>query len=198
LLGPLQSRVAAYAMIAIAGLLKIYPLVLMILTSRERPRVFLWVNGAAATVILATGIYFHSEIVKMHANLKVDWYHGWAFSDVFGAHLLPDVIARMAATMHPGLAVLGLAKAATFAALFLAMAGLFFRMVHWRNFRAALARLPEPEKIFLLIGAALIGGCFFAGSSNGYRGIYLPFPLPALLPLPPPQPPIPPPPLPLH
>ena len=83
--------------------------------------------------------------------------------------------------MHPGLAVLGLMRVAMFAALFLAMAGWFFRMVRWRDFRIALARLPEPEKIFLLIGAALIGGCFFAGSSIGYRGIHLLFTLPGLL-----------------
>jgi hypothetical protein len=53
--------------------------------------------------------------------------------------------------------------------------------VRWRDFRIALVRLPDPEKIFLLIGAALIGGCFFAGSSLEYRGIYLLFTLPGLL-----------------
>jgi hypothetical protein len=35
--------------------------------------------------------------------------------------------------------------------------------------------------MFLLIGAALIGGCFFTVSSNGYRGIHLLFMLPGLL-----------------
>jgi hypothetical protein len=42
----------------------------------------------------------------------------------------------------------------------------------------------EPHsypRITLLIGAALIGGCFFAGSSAGYRGINLLFTLPAIL-----------------
>jgi hypothetical protein len=177
LLGPLHRRVAAYTMIVIAGLLKIYPLVLMVLTLRERPRVFLWVNSAAATVVLAIGIYFHAEIVKMGMD-----YPGNAFGDVFAAYLLPDLIARkLDAAMHPGLAVLGLVKLGTFAALFLAMAGWFSRMVRWRDFRIALARLPDPEKMFLLIGAALIGGCFFAASNVGYRGIHLLFTLPGLV-----------------
>ena len=69
LLRPLRGRVAGYAMIVIAGLLKFYPLVLMVLTLRERPRVFLWVNAAAAAVVLATGLYFHAEVVKMVPNI---------------------------------------------------------------------------------------------------------------------------------
>ena len=177
-LGPIRRRVAAYAMIVIGGLLKIYPLVLMVLTLRERPRVFLWVNGAAAAVVLATGVYFHAEVVKVVPNIP----RGEAFSDLFGAHFLPDLIAQMVdGAVHPGLVELRLVKLATFAALFLASAGWFFAMVRRLDFRIALARLPEQEKIFLLIGAALVGGCFFAGSNIGYRGIHLLFTLPGLL-----------------
>src|SRR5262249_43321397 len=121
---------------------------------------------------------FHAEVEKMVPNIP----RGEAFSVYFGAHLLPDLIAqKVDAAVHPGLAVLGLVRLAMFAALFLAMAGWFFRVVRWRDFRIALAQLPEPEKIFLLIGAALIGSCFFAGSSVGYRGIHLLFTLPGLL-----------------
>ena len=176
LLGPLRRRVAAYAMIVIAGLLKFYPLVLMILTLRERPRVFLWVNGAAAVVVLSMFLYFRAEVAKLVPNIL----SGWAVGDLFGAHILPDLIAWMAGTAtHPRLSIL--ARLLTFAALCLAMAGWFLHSVRWRDFRIALAQLPDPEKIFLLIGAALIGGCFFTGSSIGYRGIYLLFSLPGLL-----------------
>jgi hypothetical protein len=147
----------------------------MVLTLRERPRVFLWVNGAAAAVVLATGVYFQAEVVKMVLNLP----HCDAFSDCFGAQLLPDLIASMEGiSTHPRLA--GVVKVSTFAALFLAMTGLFFRMVG-SDFRLALARLPKPEKMFLLIGAALISGCFLTGSNVGYRGIHLLFTLPGLL-----------------
>jgi hypothetical protein len=171
LLRPLRGRVAGYAMIVIGGLLKLYPLVLMVLTLRERPRVFLWVNAVAATVVMATGLYFHAEVAKMVRNISPN-------SD-FGAQLLPQAI--LDSEMHAGPAVLGLMRLATFAALFLAMAGWFFGVVRWRDFRVALSRLPEPEKIFLLIGAALIVGCFFAGPNIIYRGIHLLFTLPGLL-----------------
>ena len=176
LLGPLRRRATAYAMIVIAALLKIYPLVLMVLTLRERPHVFLLVNGAAVAILLATGVYFHGEIARALLNLGPSG----PFSSAFGAHYLPDVIVGMLGTLHPGFS-LRLVRLAIFAALPLAMAGWFFRMVRWCDFRIALARLPEPEKMFLLIGAALIGGCFFAGTNNGYRGIHLLFTLPGLL-----------------
>jgi hypothetical protein len=104
---------------------------------------------------------------------------GW---EVFGAHLLPDFIARrVVAAVHPGFGVYGVVKLATFLGLFLTMAGWFLCMVRWRDFQIALTRLPDPEKMFLLIGTALIGGCFFAGSNIGYRGIFLLFTLPGLL-----------------
>jgi hypothetical protein len=61
------------------------------------------------------------------------------------------------------------------------MAGWVVHMVRWRDFRAAVTRLPKPEKMFLLIGAALIGGCFFTGSSIGYRGIHLLLTVPGLV-----------------
>jgi hypothetical protein len=175
LLGPLSRRVVAYAIIVVAGLLKIYPLVLMLLTLRERPRAFFWVNGAAATVVLATFLYLHADFMKMVPNIPV----GFEFSDYFGAHLLPDLIVLTAGIgTHPRLALL--VKVLMPAALCLAIVGWFLRTVGWRDFRIALARLPKPEKVFLLIGAALIGGCFFAGSSVGYRGIHLLLTLPGL------------------
>jgi hypothetical protein len=178
LLGPLRRRVAGYAMIVIAGLLKIYPLVLMVLTLRERPRVFLWINGATATVVLVTGLYFHTEIVKLIPNFE----RGAPFSRSFGAHYLPDIITKVVdAAVHPGLTVNFVVKLAMFAALFLAMAGWFFRLVRWREFCIALQRMPESDRMFLLIGAGLIGGSFFTGSSNAYRGIHLLFTLPGLL-----------------
>jgi hypothetical protein len=178
LLGPLRRRAAGYAMIIIAGLLKIYPLVLMVLTLRERPRVFLLVNGAAAAMVLATGVYFHGELVKILLLQSIPT--SGPFSSAFGAHYLPDVIAGMVGMLHPGFP-LRLVRLAIFVSLFLAMAGWFFCIVRWRDWRSALTRLPESEKMFLLIGAALIAGCFFAGTNIGYRGIHLLFTLPGLL-----------------
>jgi len=77
--------------------------------------------------------------------------------------------------------VIGLVRLQVYAILLLTMTGWFFLMVRWRDFRIGLMWLPDPEKIFLLIGAALMVGCFFVSSSNIYRGIHLLFTLPGLL-----------------
>jgi hypothetical protein len=46
---------------------------------------------------------------------------------------------------------------------------------------AALAKLSAPHALFFVIGATLIAGCFFAGHSILYRGIFFLLTLPGLL-----------------
>jgi hypothetical protein len=50
-----------------------------------------------------------------------------------------------------------------------------------QQLRPGLSRLPEMERVFLMVGATMIVGCFLAGPSAGYRSIHLLFTLPALL-----------------
>ena len=54
-------------------------------------------------------------------------------------------------------------------------------MLRWHWLRVGLAQLQELERTFLIIGAALVSGSFFAGGNYGYRGIYLLFALPGVL-----------------
>jgi hypothetical protein len=55
------------------------------------------------------------------------------------------------------------------------------RLSRFAALRAAVAELPSPERMFLVIGSAVITGCFFAGQSIGYRGIFLLLVMPGLL-----------------
>jgi hypothetical protein len=135
LLKPLHSRIAAYAMIVIAGLLKIYPFVLIVLTLHERRRVFLWINGAVAAVMLGTGVYFHEELTKMVLNT--------IYEGRIGAYYLPDAIADMIGTALNFACSPVLVRLVIYVLLFFAMAGWFFCLVRWRDFRDALAHLPE-------------------------------------------------------
>ncbi len=50
-----------------------------------------------------------------------------------------------------------------------------------QQLRPGLSRLPEMERVFLMVGATMIVGRFLAGPSAGYRSIHLLFTLPALL-----------------
>jgi hypothetical protein len=49
------------------------------------------------------------------------------------------------------------------------------RLVRNGNMTAAFAQMPEQDAMFLIIGAALIAGCFFTGQSIAYRGVHLIF-----------------------
>jgi hypothetical protein len=55
------------------------------------------------------------------------------------------------------------------------------RLVRNTDFRPALTSLAPSERGFLVIGAALISGCFLAGQNDSYRGIFFLFALPGLL-----------------
>jgi hypothetical protein len=55
------------------------------------------------------------------------------------------------------------------------------RLLSSGELRVALASLTRPERLFLVIGSAVIAGCFFAGQSVGYRGVYFLLVMPGLL-----------------
>jgi hypothetical protein len=55
------------------------------------------------------------------------------------------------------------------------------RLLLFAELRAAIAELPDAERVFMVIGSAVIAGCFFAGQSIGYRGIFLLLVMPGLL-----------------
>jgi len=55
------------------------------------------------------------------------------------------------------------------------------RLLSFGELSAALASLSGLERISLVIGSAVIVGCFFAGQSVGYRGVFLLMIIPGLL-----------------
>jgi hypothetical protein len=184
--GRFLTRGLGYCAILVAGLLKYYPFVLLLLMLRERLPRFLLLAGAAAAVIIGFGWYFHAELAKAAANLPSGYFsNGFGavefpggFGEVLKAALnavgvhtaLVDALPQNAILRHG----LRIALTAVSVALALRLAG---------NFRAApaIGALPERHGNYLLTGAILISGCFFAGHNVGYRGIFLLFTLPALL-----------------
>jgi hypothetical protein len=49
------------------------------------------------------------------------------------------------------------------------------------NLASAFTNIPERDAMLLVIGAALIAGCFLAGQSVGYRGVHLIFVIAGLI-----------------
>lgn len=167
--GPLTNRLTAYGIILLAGLLKFYPLIALGTALRERPRTFFVIVGTVGLIVLGFCYRFRDELV---ATLKNIPHVG------FGAANLPSDAPAYAARLFPGLQPWQSAASlqhAVLAILLVVTAAWAIRLVRDGGFASAFARMPEQDAIFLVIGAALIVGCFFAGRSIAYRGVHLIF-----------------------
>jgi hypothetical protein len=162
----LPVRLAAFPIILLAAALKVYPATLLILALRERLALCLAVAVICLAALLA---YAAIDAVGLREMLAVV-PGGSPFIYSFGAGNLPS-----------GLGVVGwppVVLTVVRTALFGAMA--VFVAVWLHPLRAAVRVLTPAEATALLIGAALILGCFVAGQSGEYRAVLLLFTLPAL------------------
>ena len=165
----LRFRLVGYGCALLAGLLKYYPLLVLVLVCRERLRVLLPV---AAACVLALGGFValeHEELGRALPLIPVGRY----FGDMFGARTLPFG-AAYALGWSPLSARLGM-LALVVTSLLLAL-----RVALRPGLQADLARLTERELLFLLTGAMLILGCFFTAQNIGYRSLHLLLAVPAL------------------
>ncbi len=161
------ARIWAYAVIVLAALIKFYPAALLIVSLRERPRLFIAVNAVAALALAVFIGVYHAELALAFAGLP----RGYYFHDRFGAADLPYGLATLFPAISP-LPVL--------AALMIA-AGSGMAALAFRGKLDAASRLLDPgERTFLVIGCTLMVGCFFTGQSIGYRGVFMLFALPGL------------------
>jgi hypothetical protein len=169
-------RFLGYALIMTAGLLKFYPLTLLILVVREHLRTAIIIIPVAIGIIYTFVYYYGHELSEMLPNIPVGNY----FYDMFGARNLPYGLAEVVSGhwqfvyeyYHPRVLL-----------AFLNVLALAYAVNIGRrpDVQEALAALSQRHLIFLMIGSLLIIGCFLAGQSAGYREIHLLFALPGLL-----------------
>jgi len=160
------ARLVAYAVIAAAALIKYYPATLFILALRESPRRFAAIAvGAIALGAIFVAVY-HADLALAFGHLPEPSY----FTDQFSARNLPDGLAAIDPRVVPALVALPLILAMLAGSLTLAIRS----QDAWRQ-------LPQREATFLVVGAALLVGCFFAGQNIAYRGVFLLLILPALM-----------------
>lgn len=182
----LAVRACGYACLIFAGLLKFYPFVGLMIAVRERLPVLLATMLVAAGSVVALVMLYRSELATMAQNLP---FASW-FSLQFGAGDLPGGLSVLAAQLvaklqggephqYPRLQG-GLYELLKVVFSLAAVAGAL-----WFAARFALVRtmrqLPARDGVFLLLGAAMLCGCFFAGQSVIYRAVYFLLALPALL-----------------
>jgi len=161
------ARIWAYAVIVAAALIKFYPAALLIVSLRERPRLFIAINAVAAVMLAVFIGVYHAELALAFAGLP----RGYYFNDRFGAADLPYGLAELFPAIPPF---------PVLAALMIA-AGSGMTALAFRGSLGAAHRLLDPgERTFLVIGCTLMVGCFFTGQSIGYRGVFMLLALPGL------------------
>lgn len=167
--GP-RARLGAYALAFAGGTLKFYPFVLLSLALKERMGRFVAIAGTALLGLIAFGAYYYRGILDALGVMPSGSY----FGDGFNAQDLPFGIVALGGF---GDAV-GWTILAGLTAACISIAALLVRRFHAER---ATIDWRALEVRSLLVGSLLIVGCFFAGQSVGYRGIFLLLVLPGLL-----------------
>jgi hypothetical protein len=174
-------RLMSYPVIVLAGLLKFYPMTVLVVCLREPPRILLTVTLAVVTVVVAFAVYFQAELAAVPRNIPGAPY----FFDFFGVKNLPYGAVEMLASRLPATPETVLlwryAPLALGALLIAVAARRVGALTAWLEMKRAVANLPEREAAFTAIGAVMICTCFFAGQSVVYRGVHFLLVLPGLL-----------------
>jgi len=87
-----ELRLAGYGLAFLAGLLKFYPMTLMTLATRERPKLFLLVALVSVAVLVAFVAIEQRDLARALALIPAGSY----FGDMIGAKMLPAGLAQAA------------------------------------------------------------------------------------------------------
>jgi hypothetical protein len=166
--GP-AARWVAYSFAVVAAAFKFYPIVLLILAMRERPRRFL-TYGAAAVAILALYVAVYRADFAAAWNAMPPRMSSAALTGL-GAINLPRALANLIAAAF-ATSITPIVTWMLLGLLTLGSAMQTLAEARPAERRARLAALPAPHRLLLVAGAVLIVACFFAGQANEHRGIF--------------------------
>lgn len=172
-----MARLLGYWLFACAGFLKFYPLVLFLLFIRERIAGFIALALAGLLLIAGFLAAYHAIVVQAIHNLP----RFSSFTDAFGASQLPEGLPTALPYIRPALAGYVPGALAVLGSLTTGALAIAFCLAASQRIRAGFNALRADQRGFLIIGAALVCGCFVAGHSDSYRGIFFLFVLPGLL-----------------
>jgi hypothetical protein len=161
-------RLCSYALFLVSGLLKYYPLALLVLLIREGCRTAISLLVLTGISLLFFGMYFRHELAKALTNIPAQSY----FADSFSAQNLPLGVGEIVDSNSPLVAI------AMFGVLFAIAATKTLRTI--RLIGTGRFDCEATEIRLLAIGAILLGACFFAGQNINYRGIYFLLVIPGL------------------
>ena len=165
--GPVLNRLLSYALLLFAGLLKFYPLIALVTALRERPRI-----SIIALISIATVCCFSlttETSLRMSCNVPA----GGAESGPFGAECRR--LSRHVGAFVPHLRDSRASSNSGSLRRHLLIATCIQVTLLSRNpnFSQLFLRMAERDKALLTLGSAIMAGCFYAGRSIEYRGVYL-------------------------
>jgi hypothetical protein len=174
-------RVIAYCLALLAALCKYYPIMVLITVFRERPSRFVATAIAITAALAVFCVVYHTEIGKGLPTIPQGPYN----TDLFAAKNLPFLLGEAAGSATEPSSWASLAERAYAGAIYVTLVGgcltISRRLLSSGALSATLASLGALERTLLVIGSAVIAGCFFAGQSIGYRGVFLLMVIPGLL-----------------
>ena len=171
LMAPRPYRLFSYALFLVSGLLKYYPLALLVLLIREHRRAVVAFLIPVCMILISFGIYFRVELGKALANIPAQSY----FADSFSAQNLPfgigEILGNGFCRTSIGVSLLGVLLAVSAAKTLRTVRLLGRDKLDWNG----------TEMRLLAIGGILLSACFFAGQNINYRGIYFLLVIPGLV-----------------
>jgi hypothetical protein len=173
----LPLRLFGYVLGLVAALIKYYPIMILVVAFRERISTLCLVSLATVGSLAVFWTEYRGEIVRGVPGISRGPYN----TDLFSAENLPYLLGKVAGNAADSPLVERIAAGGLYAVMVSACVALCWRL--WRSveLRTALASLPRLDRVLLVIGSAVIVGCFFAGQSIGYRGVFLLLVMPGLL-----------------
>jgi hypothetical protein len=177
--GP-AARIVGYGLALLSALLKYYPIMVLTVLFRERIAVFAVVALAMAGALAVFWTVYHAEIIRGSAEIATGSYNANLFASKNLPFLIGILVEKAAAPSPFAAAEAWLVTAGLYGGLVGAALAICRRLLRFAGLRAAIAELPSGERVLMVIGSAVIAGCFFAGQSVEYRGIFLLLVMPGL------------------
>lgn len=167
--GRRRRRWGAYAVFIVAALLKYFPVALLGLALREKPK-------RAIIPILAAGLTATVFILAAADQIRLSFLNIYTlspFSYVFGVKNIGELAIRMNLASPPLALVIRLC-------LTLAIAGTAWCLSERLRARGVLDRLDPTRRAFLLAGSLLVVSAYFFTQNVAYRQVHLLLALPGL------------------
>jgi hypothetical protein len=178
---PPFMRVLGYFVALVAALLKYYPIMVLVIVFRELVSKFVALSLLILVCLAVFWAEYRAEISRGLPNVARGAYN----TDLFSAKNLPFLFGEAAGSAMGPSSWAPLTQRIVAGGLYAILVGISIticrRLLSFDELRAAPASLTQSERLFLVIGSAVIAGCFFAGQSIGYRGVYFLMVMPGLL-----------------